>query len=71
MGVDWRLDHSVKSKSAGRENAPLFFVALKVRDRGVLRSVELLASLEEMQDLLSKVRDAVKQVERVLNMSEN
>lgn len=49
----------------------MFFVALKVRDRGVLRDINMIASLEEMQDLLSKVRDAVKQVERVLNMSEN
>lgn len=59
VGVDWRLDHAIKSKNAGRENVPMFFVALKVRDRGVLRDINMIASLEEMQDLLSKVCDAL------------
>jgi hypothetical protein len=55
VGVDWRLDHSIKSKNTGRENVPMFFVALRVNDRGVLRDINMVASLQEMQDLLSKV----------------
>lgn len=48
----------------------MYFVSLKVNDRGLLRNIDMIASLEEMQDLLSKVRDAVKQVERVLNTND-
>ena len=56
IGVDWRLDYSIKSKNAGRENASMFFVSLKVKDRGVVREINMIASIEELQDLLSKVR---------------
>ena len=55
IGVDWRLDYSIKSKNAGRENASMFFVSLKVKDRGVVREINMIASIEELQDLLSKV----------------
>jgi hypothetical protein len=37
----------------------MFFVALKVKDRGVLREVNMIASIEELQDLLSKVSMAI------------
>lgn len=71
VGVDWRLDYLVRSKVAGRENVPMFHVCLHVMDKEEdMRDIKFLASLEEMQDLLSKVRDAVKQVERVLNTTE-
>lgn len=55
VGVDWRLDYSIRSKYAGRENAPIFFVSLKVKDRGLLRYINMTASIQELQDLLSKV----------------
>jgi hypothetical protein len=55
VGIDWRLDYSIRSKSAGRENVPVFFVAVKVKDRGLYREIKMFASLEELQDMLSKV----------------
>jgi hypothetical protein len=55
VGVDWRLDYMVRSKSAGRENVPMFHVALRVMENEDIREISFLASLEEMQDLLSKV----------------
>ena len=70
IGIDWRLDYSIKSKNAGRENVSMFYVSLKVKDRGVISEINMIASIEELQDLLSKVKDAVKQTERVLSSSE-
>ena len=67
MGVNWRLDYAIRSKHGGRGNVPVFFLNLKLKDRGVIRDVEVVASQEELQDMLSKVRDAVKQTERILN----
>ena len=67
VGVDWRLDYGIRSKHGGRGNIPIFFVTLKLKDRGIIRDVDLIASQEELQDMLAKVRDAVKQTERVLN----
>jgi len=41
-------------------------VNLLLKEKGIVRDVELIASQEELQDMLSKVRDAVKQTERIL-----
>jgi hypothetical protein len=49
----------------------MFFVSLQVKDRGLIHNIDMIASREELQDMLSKVKDAVKQVERVLNMNDS
>jgi COMM domain len=69
VGIDWRLDYCVRSKTAGRSNTPLFFVTLTVRDRGLLRRIEMVATPDQLQDMLAKVKDAVKQTDRVLSAS--
>ena len=66
VDIDWRLDYSIRSKHAGRECLPMFFLSLRVKDRGLLRDIEMIASQEDVQDLLAGVRDAVKQVDRVV-----
>lgn len=71
VGVEWRLDYAIRSKILGKENVPLFFVGLKVKEGKEEKDIRFLATLEEMQDLLAKVRDAVKQVERVIHLNES
>lgn len=67
VGLDWRLDYSVRSKHGGRENVPMFFVNLHVIDRGVMRDIDVIASQEEMKDLLSRVKEAVRCVQKVVH----
>ena len=67
VDIDWRLDYSLRSKHAGRECLPMFFLSLRVKDRGLLRDIEMIASQEDLQDMLAGVRDAVKQVDRVVS----
>jgi hypothetical protein len=85
IGIDWRIDYSIRSKSTGKDNIPMFYVSLKVLETNThsnsssisnngssnadnkVNNINFIASLEEMHDLLSKIRDAVKQVERILN----
>jgi len=67
VGVDWRLDYSVRSNTCGRSNEPLFFVTLTVKDRGLLRRIDLMATAEQLDDWLAKVKDAVKETDRLLN----
>jgi hypothetical protein len=71
VGIDWRIDYSIRSKSTGKDNVPMFFVSLKVLDNDKINNINFIANLEEMHDLLAKVRDAVKQVERVLTNDSN
>lgn len=69
VGVDWRIDYAIRSNSIGRINAPMFFVSLKIHDRGLYRYITMTATNEELQDLLSKVKDAVKQADRGVSSS--
>jgi low affinity Fe/Cu permease len=55
VDIDWRLDYSIRSKQSGRNNIPMYFVNLKVKEHGLVRNIEMIASLEEMQDLLASV----------------
>lgn len=73
VGIDWRLDYDVKSKDTGKDGLPLFYVTLQVVNGLVndgnsshVQAISFTATLEELQDLLAKVRDAVKEVDRVL-----
>lgn len=70
VDMDWRLDYSIRSKYAEGDCVPMFFVTLRVKDRGILRDIEMIASEDEMQDLFAIVRDAVKQVDRVVSMND-
>ena len=63
VDVSWRLDHSIRSKHGGRENMAIYFVTLQVNDRGIIRDIEIMCNLEEMQDLTFKLRDACKAVD--------
>jgi polycomb group RING finger protein 4 len=60
VDIQWRLDYSVRSKHGGRENVPMYFVTLRVKDRGIVRDIEMIASLEELQDMHARTREAVK-----------
>jgi len=66
VDVDWRLDYHVRSKLGGKENKPIYFLVLKVREHGLIRDIQMVASLEDIQDLAGKVKEALKQVDRVL-----
>jgi len=69
VDVDWRVDYAIKSDSLEKLNSPTFFVKLKTRQNGVLQNVEFTASLEQMQDLVRKLKDATVSLER-LDMSQ-
>ena len=55
IGIDWRLDYSIRSKHGGRKNTAMYFVVLKVKDRGLPREIQMMATYEDLQDMLAKV----------------
>lgn len=104
IGLDWRLDYAIRSKSTGKENIPMYHLSFKVLvtknnsnnnnqfptsnqtsedhinnhnnhnhndSQQMIHEINCLASLEECQDLLAKVKDAMKQVDRLLLSSEH
>lgn len=70
VGCDWRLDYTAVSSSVQTQNRGLYFVTLKVQEpfQGAqkIRDVTFTATPQQLQKLLETVRDATKQVERVL-----
>lgn len=68
IGVDWRLDYAIRSKHGGKGHLPIFFVNLKLKERGLVKDFDMICTQEELEDMLSKVKDAVKQTERILQV---
>lgn len=66
-GVDWRMDYLLKSNALEKIKVPVYFVTLKTREpSGEPRDVQFTCSYQELQQLISKLRDGLKQVERIL-----
>jgi len=70
-GIDWRLDYFIKSNSMEKVNNPVYMISLETKkskqlgtDGNDTENVEFTCTLEQLQDLLNRLRDAAKQVER-------
>lgn len=63
VDISWRLDFFVKSDSLDAIRTPLYFITLKTQQPdGSLKDVKFTCNLQELQDLLFKLKDAEKQV---------
>ena len=70
VGLDWRLDYKICSSGTGTDLLPQYFITIEVEEpNGTHRNIEFSASWTELQDLLWRVRDASKQVERIVGAS--
>mmetsp|Transcript_51154 Transcript_51154/g.65468 ORF Transcript_51154/g.65468 Transcript_51154/m.65468 type:complete len:116 (+) Transcript_51154:351-698(+) len=71
VDLKWRLDYHVRSSTTGVEHVPAYFVSLKTveADGVTFGNEDFTCSQEQMHDLVSVVRDATKQVERMLSAS--
>ncbi len=66
VGYDWRIDYSIRSKDAGRDNEPVIFVTLKVLDQGTMRDIAMVCSREELTALVATLREGCKEVDRLI-----
>eukprot|EP01091_Cochliopodium_minus_P010767 TRINITY_DN292_c0_g1_i1.p1 TRINITY_DN292_c0_g1~~TRINITY_DN292_c0_g1_i1.p1 ORF type:complete len:196 (-),score=27.31 TRINITY_DN292_c0_g1_i1:84-671(-) len=67
VDIDWRLDYYVKSTEVSRVDRPVWLITFKTyeNDSNELKDYTFTCDLQELQDLLIRLKDAVKQVERV------
>lgn len=71
VDVNWRVDYYIKSNTVERVDVPVYFVCLTVQDADdQTREVQFSASLQEVQDLLAKLQDAAKNIERIYQKAE-
>ena len=65
--IEWQVDYSVYTSGRGKECAPEYALKMKLEgERGEERYVQFAASLPQLQELLTKIEDATKQVARQL-----
>ena len=70
VGIDWRLDYNATTSGLRTQNRGVYFVSLKVSEptenSQKVRDMQFQATPQQLEDMLSSVRDATRQVERAL-----
>lgn len=66
VGLDWRLDYHIRSSESGTAHQPVFIVSVKLQEpSGEITRKQFTCSTVQMEQLLARVQDAAKQIERV------
>ncbi|NXJ63035.1 COMD3 protein, partial [Rostratula benghalensis] len=68
--VSWRLDYQIKSNQLHKTYQPSYLVTLNVEnsDSGSHPDVSFTCTMEQLQDLVGKLKDAAKSLERATQM---
>jgi len=67
IGVEWRMDYYMRSDLLEQVQTPVYFISLRTqKNDGSEGTVEFTCNLQELQDLLAKLKDATKQVKNKL-----
>lgn len=66
VDVDWRLDYYIKNNQMEKVNEPAYLITLKTEESGKSqgKDVQFSCSMEQLQDLVGKLKDACKSIER-------
>ena len=70
VDVDWRLDYYVKNKYLDKVNNPTYLISLKTEEssKNGYSDVQFSCSMEQLQDLVGKLKDACKSLEKASQM---
>ncbi|NWW42494.1 COMD3 protein, partial [Pedionomus torquatus] len=68
--VSWRLEYQIKSNQLHKTYQPSYLVTLNVEnsDSGLHPDVSFTCTMEQLQDLVGKLKDAAKSLERATQM---
>lgn len=66
VDVDWRLDYYIKNNQMDKVNKPTYLITLKTEEPGKKqgKDVQFSCSMEQLQDLVGKLKDACKSIEK-------
>ncbi|XP_072769509.1 polycomb complex protein BMI-1-A [Nerophis lumbriciformis] len=63
--VSWRLQYHVKNAHVDKVNEPFYLISLNTENKGVpAEDVTFTCNMEQLQDMLSKLKDAAKSAEK-------
>ncbi|XP_029955932.1 COMM domain-containing protein 3 [Salarias fasciatus] len=66
--VTWRLEYHMKNGQLDKVNEPFYMLSLKTEKDGCPEDVDFTCTMEQLQDLVGKLKDAAKSVEKASQM---
>ncbi|XP_006002459.1 polycomb complex protein BMI-1-A isoform X2 [Latimeria chalumnae] len=70
IDASWRLEYQIKNSHLHKVNQPAYLVTLNVENNhtGSPENIDFSCTMEQLQDLVGKLRDAAKSLERASQM---
>ncbi|TNN59502.1 COMM domain-containing protein 3 [Liparis tanakae] len=66
--ASWRLQYHVKNDQIDKVNEPFYLIALNTENKGSSEDINFTCTVEQLQDLVGKLKDAAKSVEKASQM---
>uniref|UniRef100_A0A3Q3J539 COMM domain-containing protein 3 n=1 Tax=Monopterus albus TaxID=43700 RepID=A0A3Q3J539_MONAL len=66
--VSWRLNHQLKNEQVDKVNEPFYLISLNTKNEGSSEDINFTCTVEQLQDLVGKLKDAAKIVEKASQM---
>lgn len=67
VDADWQLDYCVKTDTENSVGLPVYHVWLSTKKYGELKHLTFSCTVQQLQDLVYKLKDAVRHVEKISN----
>ncbi|XP_075907262.1 COMM domain-containing protein 3 [Nelusetta ayraudi] len=66
--VSWRLQYNTKKGHVDKVNEPFYAISLSTEKAGCSEDINFTCTVEQLQDLVGKLKDAAKSVEKASQM---
>uniref|UniRef100_A0A8C5EH48 COMM domain-containing protein 3 n=2 Tax=Gouania willdenowi TaxID=441366 RepID=A0A8C5EH48_GOUWI len=66
--VSWRLQYHMKNGQVDKVNEPFYLISLNTEKKGTTEDINFSCTMEQLQDLVGKLKDASKSVEKASQM---
>ncbi|MED6251442.1 hypothetical protein ATANTOWER_030851 [Ataeniobius toweri] len=66
--VSWRLQYHMKNGQLDKTNEPFYLISLNTENEGSSEDINFTCTTEQLQDLVAKLKDAAKSVEKASQM---
>ncbi|KAM9337623.1 COMM domain-containing protein 3 [Symphorus nematophorus] len=66
--VSWRLQYHMKNAQVDKVNEPFYLISMNTENEGSSEDINFTCTMEQLQDLVGKLKDAAKSVEKASQM---
>ncbi|XP_043472231.1 COMM domain-containing protein 3-like [Leptopilina heterotoma] len=65
VDVNWKLDYCIKSNATDTNGTPIYLISLQTIKHGEAKYLKFTCTLQQLQDLLHKLKDAMRHMEKL------